>query len=596
MPGLPRANGAAIGRLRLRGAAPDPLAARLRLEALLGATADPPALPPGAVLCLRRLRDPLPGALPLHGHSLRPPSRWARAWGEALDAGARGAARPALGAVPAGAEAVVFSDPAELFGCLARDLAAGLAGGRWWWQAVWAGADLRRVLFDAWRAEPELAPPALERLAREDLAAPVLAAFGEGPARDLAAAVAARHGALALLRALDGDPPAPPAAAAPLDALAPELARVHAPYEARTLLAVALLVRRAPALLRGAALGPVLSAWRARGREGIVEEKTTTPIRSHAPEPPPAPDEAPPARLPPERDHEAALADGAADLPLPSADAPPLPPSSTVEERAQAPARPPADEPRTGEAALAAPRLEAPAAGPTEPGPPAPSAAPSTSTRAPAAAAPAPAAPEALPPPSLLLALETELGGLFYLVNVALALGLYGDFTTPLEPGIDLSPWDFVALLGRALLGGDGAEDPVFALLARLSGHAPDAPLGDGFAPPWAWRPPPGWGAAREADAADPRAGAAGRAGVLGWFDWLGELVAARLAPLLGCADRTELAAVLLRRHARVRAGETRVDVELALAELPLAVRLAGLDRDPGWVPAAGRSLYFHFG
>jgi len=24
-------------------------------------------------------------------------------------------------------------------------------------------------------------------------------------------------------------------------------------------------------------------------------------------------------------------------------------------------------------------------------------------------------------------------------------------------------------------------------------------------------------------------------------------------------------------------------------------VRLSGLDRDPGWVPAAGRSVHFHF-
>ena len=32
-------------------------------------------------------------------------------------------------------------------------------------------------------------------------------------------------------------------------------------------------------------------------------------------------------------------------------------------------------------------------------------------------------------------------------LNVALALGLYGDFTEPLKPGVDLSPWDFVALV-----------------------------------------------------------------------------------------------------------------------------------------------------
>ena len=48
---------------------------------------------------------------------------------------------------------------------------------------------------------------------------------------------------------------------------------------------------------------------------------------------------------------------------------------------------------------------------------------------------------------------ETELGGVFYLLNLALFLGLYGDFTRPLEPGIALDPWTFLALLSRRLLG-----------------------------------------------------------------------------------------------------------------------------------------------
>jgi hypothetical protein len=37
------------------------------------------------------------------------------------------------------------------------------------------------------------------------------------------------------------------------------------------------------------------------------------------------------------------------------------------------------------------------------------------------------------------------------------------------------------------------------------------------------------------------------------------------------------------------------VDVHLSLADLPLAIRVAGLDRDAGWIPAAGRDLRFHF-
>jgi hypothetical protein len=41
-----------------------------------------------------------------------------------------------------------------------------------------------------------------------------------------------------------------------------------------------------------------------------------------------------------------------------------------------------------------------------------------------------------------------------------------------------------------------------------------------------------------------------------------------------------------------VRARQ-RIDVHFALALHPLEVRMAGLDRDPGWIPAAGADLRF---
>jgi hypothetical protein len=39
----------------------------------------------------------------------------------------------------------------------------------------------------------------------------------------------------------------------------------------------------------------------------------------------------------------------------------------------------------------------------------------------------------------------------------------------------------------------------------------------------------------------------------------------------------------------------THVDVLFQLAGLPVEVRLSGLDRDPGWVPAAGRFVAFRY-
>jgi hypothetical protein len=79
------------------------------------------------------------------------------------------------------------------------------------------------------------------------------------------------------------------------------------------------------------------------------------------------------------------------------------------------------------------------------------------------------------------------------------------------------------------------------------------------------------------------------------WLSLLMPYVCARLRMAFGCESNDDAAAVLCRHYARVCATDTHVDVYFDLAEFPLAIRFAGLDRDPGWVPAAGRSIAFHF-
>lgn len=63
----------------------------------------------------------------------------------------------------------------------------------------------------------------------------------------------------------------------------------------------------------------------------------------------------------------------------------------------------------------------------------------------------------------------------------------------------------------------------------------------------------------------------------------------------LGTASPREAVALLCRHAAEVRCDASRVEIALSLAHLPLPVRIAGLDRDPGWIPAAGRDVRFHF-
>lgn len=255
--------------------------------------------------------------------------------------------------------------------------------------------------------------------------------------------------------------------------------------------------------------------------------------------------------------------------------------------------------------------------------------------------------------PLLEAQIETRFGGLFHLVNLALFLELYGDFTAPAARGIALPIWDFVALLGRRMVGERVADDAVWPLLARLAGRGAGQLPGDDFRPPDAWRIDAGWlrtfpargiwrwSVARGADGhsrvqvvhpakflvldvpldADGNAAAQlarelevyapafeaisasgtrplrlrGRTPLARWVERLHLYTRARLRLALGVGEGRRAARLLCERHARVFVTATHVDVVMRLAELPFEVRVAGLDRDPGWIPAAGRIVAFHF-
>jgi hypothetical protein len=231
-----------------------------------------------------------------------------------------------------------------------------------------------------------------------------------------------------------------------------------------------------------------------------------------------------------------------------------------------------------------------------------------------------------------------------------LFLELYGDFTTPLAQGIELPLWDFVALVGRELCGEEIRRDRVWSLLGKLSGRDESEEPGALSTLPDAWRVPPGWlaafpargvwkwkteagrlrvrhprgflildvpasGDARgqlEAEAAVYTPQLRGQlrrasseasfeasdetAGTVEW--WLGCLlpyVRARLCAALGVGGAGALGRLVCEHRAQVSVTATRLDVTFSLAGLPLEVRLSGLDRDPGWVPAAGRHVAFHY-
>jgi hypothetical protein len=56
-----------------------------------------------------------------------------------------------------------------------------------------------------------------------------------------------------------------------------------------------------------------------------------------------------------------------------------------------------------------------------------------------------------------------------------------------------------------------------------------------------------------------------------------------------------DLEKTMLRFHGRLFVTSTHLDLVLSLEEISLPVRMAGLDRDPGWLVDFGRVVQFHF-
>jgi hypothetical protein len=623
-----------VRRLTIRGEMRDVTITRLRAERVLAsASAGPCGVSPSALLCVRRLSDPRPRTLRLHAGAIRPPPEWERAVADALEDALRGAAKPALEAVPAAANAVVFADRAELLACLAADWLSGEISAHWWWVGL-VGFDVQRaVVIERWAQEPHYVPAALELLARRGFATAFAGALTRDEAFSLASATATAFALPALHALADAfasrdtvlaapptvepttvtRPASEPSRVPPWRVMVPETRSGGLEPEQELLLGLALALQRTPATVRVPAFAEEVRAWT------VSAPAPTHPV-GHGP------DEA--TRRPARENRRPR------SLPR-------------LERRVDAP-----KPPRTsgGDSVRDERRSVAAAAHPV------PSSVPKAARslefgQIRAASRPAAARRDRtdvahppfidLEPIESIESIETALGGLFFLVNLALYLGLIADFSAPEDLGVDLSPWDLVALLGRRLLDETSRDDPVWALLARLA-RGDREPPGRAFDPPDAWRVPtewlapwPGaddwtWSSARgrlrvrhpagflvldvpyEAGARErelqpyaplrpnlcrgpiPAAGARGGPAAR-WADRLAAYVGPRLVLALGLDDPAELPRVLLRRPARVHVSPAHVDVVLALAQHPLEIRLAGLDRDPGWIPAAGRFLAFHF-
>ncbi|MFN9694271.1 MAG: hypothetical protein ACK550_10855 [Synechococcaceae cyanobacterium] len=254
----------------------------------------------------------------------------------------------------------------------------------------------------------------------------------------------------------------------------------------------------------------------------------------------------------------------------------------------------------------------------------------------------APASPDAGPPPAALsrpaaaapaTGFPTDFAGLWFLCNAFVAMGLYGDFSRPSGGALALAPSRLLDRLALQWFGSDYGRDPLHEALHR---DGPDPPL------PQRWQMAPAWleafadeegtelvtsrrhrtlwhpaGFPLE-DAPWPGRRGRQRRPLAGRRPPQGGSPAARLRlshPLPLRQPARWLACLALYLDARIQRatadpalglaslalpgqvhhGPERLDVHQALNDLPLPLRLAGLDRDPGWLPAEGRTIAFHF-
>ncbi len=520
-----------IHKLRIRSPERDTHAVAARVAAQLNAAElAPAALPPGATLVVRRIGSGLP-PWRLDPRSIRPPAEWQAAVSKRLDSLLRRAVRARRGAIPDDAEAILFLDEADLLAAMALDWMGGSLFSHWCWRSLFPHGDLVDATLRAWVDRPECVPAAIEQLTEarragtfvQRLPEPVL----ESLVRGIIRVFAPRHLEPVFEAVFHGVTPP-----APQESTSTSLAHVDTAKSPQTeTAAIEPPQSAAPAELRfipQTEIRPVAGARQAFFLEladGLQRAPRTVLSREWASEfmaklAAPSSQFVPPTKTSAPRNVEVQASsqtpvavDFGTRVLAADHSGPQLVQNVQSAETASSGwghvSRNPSVPPLVAEPPIAVERLE-------------------------------------------FVEIQTEFGGIFYLINLAIYLGYYSDFSAPEEPGINLLLWDFLAQTGRELAGRRLLDDPVWRLIESL---------GEGEE----------WEQLQDA--------------MVRIREWLTEAL----------GEREDMSRFVLEHSARVRLTATRLDIFLSLQELPIEIRIARLDRDPGWVPAAGRFVAFHF-
>ena len=596
-------------------------ARRKMLRVMEQAALRPHGMPPESILCVRHFHDPLPGTLLLGVRRGRAVRQWQAAANAALTRLYRQAHAPAHGPVPPSAQAVLFRDQAEVLACLTRDWLTGRVLGRWWWQRWLQKRPIAEAVTHTWLEhlvdvppafaqleEPyrvsfvqKLPPPILERLTRalvQTFAIPTLILAEEAslPPK-IEPGIPAEQEELRpdekSLTTVDDQPASaePTVSDLPFSLdWAPEIADPSLTMAQRRFLIVVTGLVRRPRLIRQRPFAQFVVDALATAPRPPERESGDGPATAVSPQKPIAKQTLP--ETPPDRDSMAMSA-------------------ATVPESRY-------DGGVGGETAVIPPTTAPPTL---------------------------PAVPlmEEVAPVVAFQEIETAFGGLFYVINILLALKIYGDFSTPREPGLELPLWDFLALLGESWFGEAFHEDDLWAWLAQMAERPLSQRPGHDIPAPDVWRLPPRalqafpetavlpwrvaaerllvWHPARfwvldvpvEGEIAtqlatetsvfspaitlvadDELVTPDGTAvGWPRWFNWFLPYLTVRLKRAFAADDPPF--DTLCRYPARITWTNTHLNVHFTLDDINLSLRQAGLDRNPGWVPIAGRFVAFHF-
>jgi hypothetical protein len=610
--------------MKVRGGRLDPLLCRQRLSRLLDeADITLDGFPRSAIVCLRRVRTTVDDVLLNSSYVRGSREGWRRQIRTSVEQVARRAYRPARDVVPTMADAVWFADQAELLACLAYDWCTGTASLHWWWKGLFRGGDYVKAILDSWREFPQYIPGTLLHLANNGKVVPFVRMVSASDTQtvldrmmsvfalpELRAAIGTEVWSnydsgvehVVVQEAMSTRIPQP----APWQRWIAEGQWSDLRVKQQCLIGVGLMLHRAPSVVRTSQFAQALAEWTRRPVKqlpSIAEQVQERPREARQAErqtlnprfkPPIIPAQADDHALCPANVPEATES-SSVDAPPIDSDVQPLAGQRTSIPSLSCVAADPREiggERKTIDAdSIVEGVSPVERATPTQRLIPQAHAEQHSLSRRQTAPLQARSAGSETESTAFLLAeasIDTAFGGVFYLMNLALYLKLYGDFSTPLQPGIALSPWDFLALVSEQLVGKRIHADPVWPLLAELTGRQEDDLPGQGFELSAEWRsnmmkqwgqtPLPG-----EQSASSP------------FIDWLMPFLCARLVQALGLDHEHELSKVLCEHHAKVYVTATHVDVLFLLAELPIAVRIAGLDRNPGWIPAAGRYMAFHF-